>query len=174
VKKSQTKKIGVLATSATLQSDFYYSLVKRFSKKVKIFENNCPGLVEQIENNQFDSEKTITILNKAILPMIKENIDTIVLGCTHYPFVTQEIRKIVGDKINIIDPTQSIVHQVGQVLDDNKLANNSTSKGNLEIFTTGFIDRIKFFLSKVKILDENYKVKVINWNDNNKLNTKGL
>ncbi len=172
--KSQTKKIGVLATSTTLQGSFYHSLVGRFNNQVKIFENSCSGLVEQIEDNQLDSEKTVAILNEALLPMIKENIDTIVLGCTHYPFVASEIRKIVGDKINIIDPTKSIVQQVGRILENNNLIDTSLLKGNLKIFTTGSVDKIKLFLSKIEILNTDNKIKVVNWGNNIKLSEKKL
>ena len=81
--KTQTKKVGVLATPATFQGALYASVVERFASDVEIFQNTCNGLVNQIEAGELDSEKTKKILEDALLPMLEKNIDMVVLGCTH-------------------------------------------------------------------------------------------
>ena len=95
---TQTGKVGVLATPATFQGALYASVVERFANGVELFQNTCPGLVQQIEQGNLDGEETRRILEEALLPMLEKNIDTVVLGCTHYPFVIPLIQQIVGRK----------------------------------------------------------------------------
>jgi len=107
--------VGVLATPATFQGELYNSVVERFGTDVEILQDTCPGLVQQIEAGAIHSPKTETILREALEPMITQGIDTIVLGCTHYPFVIPIIQKIVGDQITIIDPAPAVAKQVKRI-----------------------------------------------------------
>src|SRR6266545_8167399 len=91
---TQTGKVGVLATPATFQGALYTSVVERFANGVELFQNTCSGLVQQIEQGKLDNEETRRILEAALLPMLEKNIDTVVLGCTHYPFVIPLIQEI--------------------------------------------------------------------------------
>ncbi len=158
---THTGKIGVLATPATFQGELYSSVVERFAKDVEIFKDTCPGLVEQIENGNTDTTETKNILNKAILPMLEKNIDTIVLGCTHYPFVIPKIKEIVGEGVNVIDPTSAIVRRVTQILNENNLSGGESIESKIEIFTSGDADKMKPVLSK--LFTENLEIKKIDW-----------
>ncbi len=102
--KTQTGKVGVLATPATFQGALYASVVERFANGVELFQNTCSGLVQQIEMGNLHGDETRRILENALHPMLEKNIDTVVLGCTHYPFVIPLIQKIVGEKVRVIDP----------------------------------------------------------------------
>lgn len=163
VEVTHTKKVGVLATPATFQGELYNSVVERFAHDVEIFKDTCDGLVSQIEKGDFDSKETSIILEKALLPMLKNNIDTVVLGCTHYPFVIPQIKEIVGDKVNVIDPTGAIVRQVSRVLNENNLQNESSNNDQIEIFTSGEINKMKPILLK---LFNNVEIKKMNWRNN--------
>ena len=99
-----TKAVGVLATPATFQGELYQSLVQKYGKGLQIFQDTCPGLVEEIEVGNLTGARVHTILENALYPMIKKNVDTIVLGCTHYPFVLEGIREIAGKGIQVINP----------------------------------------------------------------------
>lgn len=161
---TKTKKIGVLATPATFQGELYNSVVERFAKGVEIFTDTCPGLVEQIEKGNLEGKETKKILEKAILPMLESDIDTIVLGCTHYPFVIPLIKKITKNKINIIDPTGAIVKRVGYLLELRKSDFLSCEDdGGLEIFTSGKTMEINNIL--VKLFNKNMNIKMISWKD---------
>ncbi|MCJ7716694.1 MAG: glutamate racemase, partial [Anaerolineales bacterium] len=87
VEDTSTGVVGVLATPATFQGDLYASTVERFARGVKILQDTCPGLVNQIEEGKIADPKTRAILVKALTPMMDEGVDEIVMGCTHYPFV---------------------------------------------------------------------------------------
>jgi len=104
IEQTSTGKIGVLATPATLQGDKYQKLVSTLAtkKSVAIFEQACPGLVEEIEKGQSDTQKTKALLEKWLAPMKENGVDTIVLGCTHYPLVSHVIKDIMDNDVNLI------------------------------------------------------------------------
>ncbi len=97
--QTSTGKVGVLATPATFQGALYASVVERFANGVELFQNTCNGLVQEIERGNLDGVETRKILDDALLPMLEKNIDTVVLGCTHYPFVIPLVQEIVGEKV---------------------------------------------------------------------------
>ncbi len=138
ISHSQSKKVGVLATPATLNGEKYKLLRDELSKqyKVDVFEQACPRLVQQIENGEIDTPKTISMLEDWLSPMREAGVDTIVLGCTHYPLVGESIKKVMHNDINLIETSHAITKRV------NELCNNSMkceNENSLKIFTTGKI-----------------------------------
>lgn len=167
VEITHTGRVGVLATPATFQGELYNSVVERFALDVEIFKDTCPGLVEQIEKGELEGRETQLILEKAILPMLEKNIDTIVLGCTHYPFVIGQIKEIVGEGVNVIDPTSAIVRRVIQVLNENNLSSGVINDSKIEIFTSNDIEKMKPIL--LKIFNDDLEIKNISWGKDSKL-----
>jgi glutamate racemase len=108
--------VGVLATPATFQGELYASVVERFGHGVKLLQHTCPGLVTQIENGALESSETRRILEEALHPMLEQGIDTVVLGCTHYPFVIPLIQQITGPAVRVIDPAPAVARQVQRLL----------------------------------------------------------
>jgi glutamate racemase len=117
VEHSQSKVVAVLATPATFQGQLYASLVDRFAEDTRLLQNTCPGLVIQIEAGDLDSSITRQILEQALYPMLAQGADTVVLGCTHYPFVIPLIQQIVGPNVRVIDPAPAVARQVRRVLE---------------------------------------------------------
>ncbi len=113
--------VGVLATPATFQGALYASVIERFAQGVTVLQNTCPGLVGEIEAGHLDGTETRLILENALHPMLAQGIDTIVLGCTHYPFVIPLIQEIAGPQVRVIDPAPAVARQVGRVLEVNGL-----------------------------------------------------
>ncbi len=134
---TQTGKVGVLATPATFQGALYASVVERFANGVELFQNTCNGLVQQIEQGNLQGEETHHILSEALLPMLEKNIDTVVLGCTHYPLVIPVIQRIVGEKVRVIDPAPSVAKQVRRVLEAKEMKNESDARGDVTFYTSG-------------------------------------
>ena len=135
--------VGVLATPATFQSELYASVVERFAQGVKVLQNTCPGLVDQIEKGKLDDAVTMQILHNAIDPMLEQNVDTIVMGCTHYPFVIPQIRQIAGDSVRVIDPAPAIAKQVARLLQEHGwLADRNTGIPN-SYYTTGSSEKMQ-------------------------------
>ncbi|HLO16249.1 MAG TPA: glutamate racemase [Anaerolineales bacterium] len=158
---TQTGKVGVLATPATFQGALYASVVERFANGVQLFQDTCPGLVQQIEQGKLNGEETQRILKEALLPMLEKNIDTVVLGCTHYPFVIPLIQQIVGERVRVIDPAPAVAKQTGRRLDARGLRNKSGSKGNIKFYTSGDPNEFKSLLPK--LLGELGEVRKVEW-----------
>ena len=133
---TQSGKVGVLATPATFQGKLYASLVERFAQSVEIFQETCPDLVRQVELGRLNTAKTRRILEQALHPMLAQGIDTVVLGCTHYPFVIPAIKTIVGPKVNVIDPAPAIARQVQRLLEHAGTLNNQAKIGKLTFYTS--------------------------------------
>jgi len=140
---THTGKVGVLATPATFQGALYASVVERFANGVELFQNTCNGLVQQIEMGNLNGVETRRILEDALLPMLEKNIDTVVLGCTHYPFVIPLIEEIVGEKVRVIDPAPSVARQTQRLLEAGGLMGESDSKGSVRLFTSGSPEALK-------------------------------
>src|SRR6266545_2402998 len=143
---TQTGKVGVLATPATFQGALYASVVERFANGVQVLQNTCSGLVQQIEQGNLDGKETRQILEDALLPMLEKNIDTVVLGCTHYPFVIPLIQKIVGENVRVIDPAPAVAKQTGRLLEERGTRNQSGSRGDVKFYTSGDPDALKLLL----------------------------
>ena len=109
--------VGVLATPATFQGALYASVIERFAQDVTVLQHTCPGLVAQIEKGALNAPETEAILRDALSPMLVRGIDTIVLGCTHYPFVIPLIERIAGEQVRVIDPAPAVARQAGRMLD---------------------------------------------------------
>jgi glutamate racemase len=137
---TRTGRVGVLATPATFQGELYASVVERFARDVRLFTDTCPGLVAQIEAGELDAPATQAILEKALQPMLQQDIDTIVLGCTHYPFVIPLLQRIAGPQVRVIDPAPAVARQVGRLLQAAGRAAPQDPAPSLLFYTTGPVE----------------------------------
>ncbi len=138
--------VGVLATPATFQGALYASLIERFAQDVTVLQSTCPGLVTQIESGALDAPETEAILREALLPMIAQGVDTVVLGCSHYPFVIPLIERIGGLGIQIIDPAPSVARQVGRLLDADGIRAPAREGAIPAYYTTGAAESFQSLL----------------------------
>lgn len=113
--------VGVLATRRTVASPSVARLCEAHGKNVEILLQPCPGLVERVERAELHSDATRALLIQYISPLLEAGADTLVLGCTHYPFLTQLIREIVGPSVAIMDPAAAVAMQVERRLGDNRI-----------------------------------------------------
>jgi len=134
--ETSTGVVGVLATPTTFQGDLYASTVEKFARGVKVLQDTCPGLVDQIESGKVDHPRTREILQKALDPMLEQNVDKVVMGCTHYPFVIPIIEEIVGDQVRVIDPAPAVARQTGRLLESFNLEVNGEN-GSVVFHSTG-------------------------------------
>lgn len=114
--QSHSGVVAVLATPATFRGDLFASVVERFAHGVEVLPQVCPGLVEQIEAGALDTSQTEAMLRGSIEPLLARNIDALVLGCTHYPFVRPLIERICGPGVRVIDPAAAVARQTARVL----------------------------------------------------------
>ncbi len=162
---TRTGVVGVLATPATFQGDLYTSVVERFANNVTLIQAVCPGLVQQIESGNLKGEETRRILESALQPMLDKNIDTVVLGCTHYPFVIPVIQEIVGPNIRVIDPAPAVARQSARLLGQAGMLSHWMEEGIIMAFTSGNGRRLRYLLKA--LLGESGEVKEVTWDTGN-------
>jgi glutamate racemase len=143
--------VGVLATQGTLSSELFNNTSQKFSDGITIIEQIGEGLVPLIEEGKKDSLEMENLLQLYLKPMIEKNIDYLVLGCSHYPFLIPQIRNIVGKNVTIIDSGEAVARQTKAVLEKNDLLNNSNLKAKHELFSNSKITTLKNIIADFKI-----------------------
>ncbi len=136
VQRSKNKKIGFLVTQATAQSLSFKNLISNHKKTSEIFIQPCPGLVELIEMDKHNSDEGKRLVKQFLKPLEANNVDTIVLGCTHYPFIDTLIQEQLGKYIKLMETALPVTEQLNRQLDAHCLANNKNAKGSLNIYST--------------------------------------
>ena len=159
--QTRTRVVGVLATPATFQGALYASVVERFAQDVTLLQSTCPGLVQEIEAGRLDGAVTCQILQEALLPMLGEHIDTVVLGCTHYPFVIPLIQRLVGPDVRVIDPAPAIARQIRRQLEANTWLAAGEQPAPVCYITSGFAE--SFNNQLLHLLGENGAAQTIRW-----------
>lgn len=159
--KTNEGKIGILATDGTFGSPRYANLMARYAQGVLIFEDPCQGLVEEIEAGNLDGAESERILRQALQPMLAAGVDTVILGCTHYPFASSLIKRLVGPAVSVIDPAPAVARQVGRILKEYHLLNPTHETGSLKAYTTG--DPIALAEISKKLIGVSFLVKQAIW-----------
>lgn len=151
---SKTKVVGMLATKGTLESELLFETAQRFATGVKVVEQVGEGLVDLIETGKMRSAEMTSLLKKYVTPMLDHNIDFLVLGCTHYPFLTEQIQEIAGNKVRIIDSGEAIARQTRVILEQEGLLNEDKKEGSRIFYTnknTGVLqDMLDLFHENLK------------------------
>jgi glutamate racemase len=135
---SHSSVVGVLATSGTIASDKFMNLKSRFSDKVQILTRACPGLVELIEQPQFDESAVLALLREFMTPMLAKGADSLVLGCTHYSLIKPQIQQIAGPGVAIVDAGLAVAKELQRRLLAGAVAPlQITGAVPVEFFTSG-------------------------------------
>lgn len=128
--------VGVLATSRTVASASVARLCNQYSANANILLTPCPGLVECVERGELLTTETRSLLSRYITPLLKAGADTLVIGCTHYSFLTRLIREIAGPNVEIVDPAASVARELTRRLGTNRRAAARTELPSERFFTS--------------------------------------
>lgn len=156
--KTKTNKIGILATKGTLNSELFEKTSKSINNHITIIEVIGKGLVELIENGKINSVEMNRLLRIYLEPMLKQDVDCLVLGCTHYPYLLPKIREIIGHKIQIIDSGQAVAKQTKWILEKHKLLKTDQALNTHQFYINKDKDILEAIISKKNKLisiDEN-------------------
>lgn len=136
VAASKSSVVGVLATVGTLESARFAALLERYGDEVEIITQGCPGLVEQVEKGELDSAHTRALLERYTAPLLARGADTLILGCTHYPFLAAQIRDVTGANIMLIDTGEAVARQLQRRM-HSELPQRASGDGTTRFFTSG-------------------------------------
>jgi len=149
--KTLTNAIGILATKGTLSSKLFNTTSQKFAEGIRVIEQDGEGLVPLIEKGEVDSVEMHNLLKAYINPMIKQHIDYLVLGCSHYPFLIPQIRKLVGENVTIIDSGEAVARQTKAILEKFNLLNDENTRANHQLFTNGDINIMQHIIDTFHI-----------------------
>jgi len=135
VEVTKTGVVGVMATSGTLQSAQFAALLEHYGQGVQVVTQACHGLVECVEQGSLTQAHTRQLLEQYLQPLLHAGADTIVLGCTHYPFLKPMIAEIVGRQVNLIDTGQAVAKQLLRRLSEADLLSKQDEKGQVAFYS---------------------------------------
>lgn len=139
---TQNGRVGVMATGVTLAGERFHSLIRRYAGNTEVITVPCPGLVERVELGLIDDPETEQLLRRFLDPLVSSGVDTVVLGCTHYPFLRPLVESIMGPGVSILDTGNPVAKRVAQILADNDLQKNGAGSGREIFFTSGNPKRV--------------------------------
>lgn len=137
VAATRNGRIGVLATTVTLHGERFANLLRRYAQGVEIFSIPGSGLVERVEAGQVDTPETEALLRGLLAPLQAAQVDTLVLGSTHYPFLRAAIQRIMGPAVAIVDSGAAVARQVRRVLEAQDLLTPRQGAGQESFYTSG-------------------------------------
>ncbi len=129
--------VGLLATRQTSASQRLAALLQEHGKGMRVLVQACPGLAEVVERGELGGAATEALVASFIDPLIAQGADTIVLGCTHYPFLAETIRKIAGPDVTVIDPSAAVARELHRRLDSARLLSGRGQPGTERFWTSG-------------------------------------
>lgn len=153
-KVTENKKIGVIGTSATINSHSYRDLIHSFDSEIEVVEQDCPLFVPLVENGFIDKDDPITRLTieRYLKPVIDAEVDTIILGCTHYPIIKEAISAVVGSSVKLIDSGKETAIYAAKILKENNLLCDENRTGKCEFYVSdtpdGFENVARVFLGE--------------------------
>lgn len=133
---TSNRRIGVMATSATVSSRAYERAVARADKRISVFSKACPLLVPFVEEGMVSGHLIQMVLTRYLAPLLAHKIDTLILGCTHYPMLRRAIRRVVGQKVKLIDSAPATVRQLKQILQEQNILRRSARGKPLQVFVS--------------------------------------
>lgn len=136
VEATKNKKIGVIGTSATIGSGSYTRAILNHMPEAKVLGQPCPLLVPLVEEGWLDDEVTVLTLKKYLKPLMESGVDTIILGCTHYPLLEPVIQRIVGSEVKLIDSGKEMAKAVQKILQDLDLLNPKVKQTENQYFVS--------------------------------------
>lgn len=139
---TKKKRVGVLATALTLAGNRFSGLVEKYAGGLTVVTQPSPGLVEAVEEGKLETEETEALLRSYLKPLLAHDVDVIVLGCTHYPFLRPLVEKIAGPEIKVLDTGKPVARQVMRVLESRGLLSPRQEGGKEWFFTSGLPEKV--------------------------------
>ena len=148
LKSTQNNRIGVIGTIATIKSDVYATEIKMNNPSINVISVSCPLFVPLAEEGWTTEPATMLIAEKYLEQIKNANVDTLILGCTHYPLLSEIIQEVVSSKIKLVDSAQVIATATASLLSEHKLVNDSEKVGELSLFVSDLPTRFETVASR--------------------------
>lgn len=142
-------KIGVIGTEGTIRSGIYNEFLSKTNPQVKVYGKACPLFVPLVEEGLIDDPITMEMARRYIGELLQFDIDTLVLGCTHYPLLRKTIRKVVGDQIELVNPAYETAKSLKEILAERSLENDCVRKTDHRFYVSDGAEKFKRFANSI-------------------------
>jgi len=159
IKKTSNKRIGIIATEFTTKNGAYPKEIKKVAPEIKVFSNFCPEFVSIVEAGKFTAPKTYKVGREYLKPLKEAQVDTLILGCTHYSFLKKVISEIMGPEVILIDPATSTSLILKKILNQKGILKEE-GKGEGNYYTTGFPKKVKK-TAKIILSSDNFEIQKV-------------
>lgn len=129
--------VGILATGSTVRSDKFATLLDQHGQRARVIVQPCPGLADCVERGDLHGPRCQMLLTRYLQPLLAEGADTLVLGCTHYPFLIPAIQRLAGPTVAILDPSPAVARQLRRRLETGSLLTGEPATGGVRYFSSG-------------------------------------
>lgn len=136
INTTKNKKVGVIGTLATILSNTYAHTIRQIDPSIEVFSKSCPLFVPLAEEGFIEHKATELIAKEYLFELKLKKIDTLILGCTHYPILSKVIKKVIGENVKLIDSGKCTAEQVEKLLYETGLKNLSKLKANVEFYVS--------------------------------------
>ncbi len=136
-KATKSGRIGLIGTDLTVKSEEHLKEIKKIDSEIEVIANPCPEFCPLVESGKIETEETYTFAQEYLDSIKKENIDTLILGCTHYPFLSKVIQDITGPQVSLINPAHDTVLEIKEILKKKNLLIDSQNERKENYYTTG-------------------------------------
>ncbi len=143
MQETRSRRVGVIGTLATVASGAYDRAIQRHDASIQVRSQACPLFVPLVEEGWLDHVVTRITAEEYLRPLCRENIDTLVLGCTHYPLLKPLLREVVGADVQLVDSADAIANQTAALLETEQLANPQSGAPDYRFFVTDVPQRFE-------------------------------
>jgi glutamate racemase len=137
IKTTRNYRVGIIGTVGTVKSGAYEKALKSLNSRLYVQSLACPKFVPLVESGEYSGAIAEKIVDEALIPLLNQNLDTLILGCTHYPLLEPLIKKVMGDSVNVISSGDETAREISAILQYNGLLSLNENEPKHEFFTTG-------------------------------------
>ncbi|MBR1815351.1 MAG: glutamate racemase [Lachnospiraceae bacterium] len=149
VEKTKTKHVGVIGTEATIKSGIYTDYIRQLDEEVNVIGKACPLFVPLVEEGLLEDRITDDMIHRYLSELKPYGVDSLVLGCTHYPLLFNPIKRYMGDEVTLINPAYETAKELKNILSDKKLLNSRSNVPSYDFYVSDGMDKFKAFADKV-------------------------
>lgn len=137
IKNTKNYRVGIIGTQATVESGAYERALKALNSRLFVKSHACPKFVPLVESGEYSGEVATKIVAESLKPLMNQNIDTLILGCTHYPLLEPLIKEFMGDGVSVISSGDETASEISTILQYNRMLSLNGDEPNQEFYTTG-------------------------------------
>jgi glutamate racemase len=137
IKRTKNYRVGIIGTEVTVRSGAYEKALKSLNSRLFVLSQACPKFVPLVESGEYNGTIAEKIINESLKPLMNQNLDTLILGCTHYPLLEPLIKQVMGSEVNVISSGDETAREISAILQYNGTLEETEDEPEHEFFTTG-------------------------------------